>query len=159
MKDIRYENDVLITLYRMMRLFHLDVEEKSHITPLEFQVGMSLCDYEKEKKETPITARELANRVHIAPSSLTRVLNKLEKQNYIHRTIPNENRRVVLITLSDEARKIFHKMHQVLLSYMHEMMERLGKEDTSSFIALLQKFKKVLEEVKKERKARSLCCN
>lgn len=159
MKDIGYENDVLILLYRMMRLFHLDIGEKNNITPLEFQVGMILCDDEKEKKEAPITASELASRVHIAPSSLTRILNKLEKQNYIHRTIPSENRRIVLITLSEEARKEFHKMHQVLLSYMREMMNRLGKEDTSSFICLLQKFRKVLEEVKKERKARSLCCN
>ncbi len=159
MKDIRYENDVFITLYRIMRLFHFDLGEKHNITSLDFQVGMSLCDYEKEKRESPITARELADRVHIAPSSLTRVLNKLEKQNYIHRIVPSENRRIVLITLSSKARKVFQEMHQVLLSYMHEMITRLGKEDTSSFIALLQKFKKVLEEVKKERQAHSLCCN
>lgn len=159
MTDTDDSRDLLTALYHMIRLFRMDIVVNLRMSPLDFQIGKILCDYEKEKKATPITARELAKRAHIAPSSLTRVLNKLEKQGYIHRTIPSENRRIVFITLASKAKNIFQKLHKELLSYMGEMTSRLGKEDTSSLITLLQKFGKVLEEMKKEKEVHSLCCN
>lgn len=159
MTDTHDSRDLLTALYHMIRLFRMDIVVNLRMSPLDFQIGKILCDYEKEKQATPITARELAKRAHIAPSSLTRVLNKLEKQGYIHRTIPSENRRIVFITLASKAKNIFQKLHKELLSYMDEMTSRLGKEDTSSLITLLQKFGKVLEEMKKEKEVHSLCCN
>ena len=86
-----------------------------------------------------IRITEIANLLKIAPPTVTQFINGLEKAGWVERRMAPQDRRSVLVFLTDEGKR----QHEAFEAHMDEMFRKLathlGAEDTEHLVRLLDK--------------------
>lgn len=82
----------------------------------------------------------LAQRLMIKRAHMTKLIRALEKGGYVKRTIPDEDRRSVTLTLTAEGRRTMQRHWMRLVSYEQAPRSPLSAEQQRQLIALLQTF-------------------
>ena len=97
-------HEVLVKLFNEI----MDIEAKAIITP-EFKdiTNNDMHVIEAVGIEEPRNMSSVAKSLSITVGTLTISVNNLVKKGYIHRVRSNEDRRVVLISLTDKGKKAF----------------------------------------------------
>ncbi|MGW7201129.1 MarR family winged helix-turn-helix transcriptional regulator [Streptomyces chryseus] len=70
----------------------------------DFEVLDVLAEGAAEDGGTAYRVQELADRVHLSQSALSRLVGRLEKDGLVHRGMCSEDRRGVRVALTDEGR-------------------------------------------------------
>ena len=124
-------NDVLVNLFNEI----LDLEERALITG-EYK-NISVNDMHiinavgiREQKNMSTVAREL----NVTVGTLTIAVNNLVKKGYIQRMRSQEDRRVVLISLTEQGKKAYYH-HKDLLA----VLKGLNVEETEALTKALTK--------------------
>lgn len=91
-------------------------------------------------QEDGISLREISNRTSLASSTLTSMIDRMEGQGLLRRASSPVDRRVTLIYLTDEARRLREKYEDVSAG-MSEIYFR-GFSDTE-----IEKFEKALQRI------------
>ena len=77
--------------------------------------------------------------LHLPKSTLTSILQRLERQGYLHRTPRETDRRSACLTLTEQGVAFYH----TYLAYQQDLGERilhgLNREEQQQLLALLQK--------------------
>lgn len=124
---------------RVLTHQHNVLLEEKGITISQFKVLLSL--WEEDGK----TQNEILEDVLVKPSTLTGLLNILEKKKLVKRTVDIHDARIRRITLTDEGKKL----EKVSLETVDQMEKKLSKSlsaDEKKFvIELLGRVKKTLE--------------
>ena len=94
--------------------------------------------------EEDITTSKLAANLDITPSAVSQLLNRLEKNGYIKRTINPENRREVLIELGQSGIDYFEKLSQIEQTTADKYYAKLGIEDVQELHRILLKLKNIV---------------
>jgi DNA-binding MarR family transcriptional regulator len=68
----------------------------------------------------PLHMSEIASQLINSPSGMTRIADRLEKDGLIERETPPDNRRVVLVTLTDRGRKVLDQADQAFREALRE---------------------------------------
>ena len=92
-----------------------------------------------------MTMSRMADRLQLSVSSMTAVIDKLEKKKFVARDRQAEDRRVVEVTLTKAGRKFFDLAQQ---AHMQFMTEFLGALSASEQDTMLQLFRKVTANLK-----------
>lgn len=130
----------LLSAFREINLLHRKgILFHDGLSSLDLTICRILIDWENEQHASPITATELAKRANIAASSLTRVLNKLEKSQYTMRTPSKDNRRIIHITITEKGKEEYLNSNESLMSFMENVIQKMGEEDIHTLINLLHK--------------------
>lgn len=88
---------------RLMRVAHLIRRSAmSSLTPLGLTPAQSRALRTISKFEPPIRMGELASTLGIVPRSATGLVDALERSGLVERTVDPENRRSVLVTLTEQ---------------------------------------------------------
>jgi DNA-binding MarR family transcriptional regulator len=82
----------------------------------------------------------LAQRLMIKRAHMTKLIRALEKGGYVRRTIPDEDRRSVTLTLTAEGRRIMQRHWMRLVDYEQTPKSPLSAEQQQQLIGLLQTF-------------------
>ena len=93
-----------------------------------------------------ISQHELADMLHIRPGSLSELLGKLEKGSYLTRVKQTEDRRIVLIRLTEKGRDISQRYHALHMAFIEKMFKALPDEDVDRLYLLLKKLVTSWEE-------------
>lgn len=98
------------------------------------------------KSDGVISPSELSEIMNSSKGRISAILKSLEKKGEISREIDKDNRRNILVTITDAGRK--HVMSELMSSYhiMVKSFENMGEEDTKEFVRLTQKMVKNMEE-------------
>jgi len=89
-----------------------------------------------------ISLIELAEALSLDKSTMSRTVNTLVDQEYIERTPDNENRRYIILTLTDMGHKIYGVINETLDSFCDEILSSIPdekKEQVKESIILLYK--------------------
>lgn len=89
--------------------------------------GFSMLYTLRHHKGEPLTMTEFAKELGITKQQLTKLVNDLEDQNYVHRAHNTENRRQVYIEITDEG---VIRLEQMVGEILHEITKTL--EDFSN---------------------------
>ena len=97
-------NEMLVNLFNHV----MDVESQAVITE-EFKdiTNNDMHIIEAVGIDEPRNMSEIAKRLNVTVGTLTTNMNGLEKKNYIIRERSTEDKRVVLVTLTERGRKAF----------------------------------------------------
>ena len=128
----------------------LDLEEKALITPEYKDISvndMHIMDAIgiQEKKNMSSVARELS----VTVGTLTIAMNNLVKKGYVQRVRSQEDRRVVLVSLSEKGQKAYyhHKnFHQKMVLAVLKDLNVQETEALTQALGKLQKFIKNFQE-------------
>jgi len=93
---------------------------------------------------------DIQNLLYISKAGVSKMLGVLEKKGYIARDVDKNNRRTLIITLTQDGKKILNELEKSADEQLIEIIDRLGEEKTEQFIELVNKFVDITNDVAKQ---------
>jgi DNA-binding MarR family transcriptional regulator len=94
------------------------------------EVGLSLAKLGALRHLTlaaePLTLTQLAERHCCGKSNVTQLIDRLEADGFVERTVDPDDRRNVRAALTREGRAAYERASELLAEHEHELDERLG---------------------------------
>lgn len=107
------------------------------------------------KKEVNMT--EIAEYIHVPLNTATGIVSRMEKKGLVIRIRSEEDKRVVLIELSESGMVQFQKLFDEMAYYGMKLMASLTKEEIELFMKMTVKVKEVLnQEHRKEQMSKTV---
>ncbi|WML37253.1 MarR family winged helix-turn-helix transcriptional regulator [Clostridium sp. OS1-26] len=91
-----------------------------------------------------ITLNELSKKLSLSKSTVSGIIDRLEKSEYIVKETPEENRRIVKISLSEKALKHQEWINNIKTQHLSELFNKLGLEETEKIINAFRKLNDVV---------------
>lgn len=99
-----------------------------------------------DKDKKALSASELSNVLKITPAGVTHLVNPLEEWGYIERLKDPNDRRVVLITLTDKGIQIAEALTNMASEKIGGLVDYLGEKDSQTFIRIMSSVTEYLRE-------------
>jgi len=128
-------NEVLVKLFNEI----MHIEEKAIITE-EFKdiSNNDMHIIESIGKEEPKNMSTIAKSLSVTVGTLTIAINNLVKKGYVSRVRSEEDRRVVLISLSEKGDKAYDHHKRFHEEMVEATLEGLNKSETEVLVRALQ---------------------
>lgn len=84
---------------------------------------------------------DLASKLHVAPRTVTDLVDGLERDGYLHRVPDPKDRRASILELSEFAKKDFERISAMRKAFVEEIFSPLSNEDKETLISLLGKLR------------------
>ena len=97
-----------------------------------------------------VNMTEIAEYIHVPLNTATGIINRLEKNELIVRTRSKEDKRVVLIGLSEKGMTQFQSLVNELMYYGMKVMSSFTKEEMNLFYKMTTKVKEILRQEKRK---------
>lgn len=85
-----------------------------------------------------LTAGELASAAGLSPGAVTTVLDRLERMGLVSRTRDEIDRRRVLVTLTDEARRLAWEVYGPIAEYARPRLDELSDDELVVILGYLE---------------------
>jgi DNA-binding MarR family transcriptional regulator len=131
------EQEVFLNLWRTydrLRAWEDELFRGFDLTPQQYNVLRLLAAARPE----PIPTLVLADRLVSRAPDITRMLDKLEQAGLVGRIRPPENRRQVLVSITDAGRKLLDAVAEPLRDCHAKQLGHLTKTELKQLIALLR---------------------
>lgn len=92
-----------------------------------------------------ISLNDLSSRVNLANSTVSGIVERLAKKGVLLKVRPEENRRVVKISLSEEVKKDMEEITKIKNRYTVEILEKMESSDIELILNGLEKLSAELE--------------
>lgn len=102
-----------------------------NITPTQFYVLSALWDNDE------IKFKDLASRLDMDGSTLTGILDRMEKTGFIERKKDPSDRRSILVCLTDKAKEIRPQMIEMAQELDHEFRSKVPDQEFQLLLQLL----------------------
>ena len=139
------------TLRLWLRLFSCEamVEHKVRAL-LRDTYDMTLPQFdvlaELEHADKPLTMSQLSSYLVVSNGNITGVVDRLERDEYVHRVPSKEDRRVQYIELSKKGKREFAKIAEQHEQWIAELFKELSDGEVDQFINLLKKTKESIKQ-------------
>jgi len=88
----------------------------------------------------PLQMSEIASQLINSPSGMTRIVDRLERDGLIERETPADNRRVVLVKLTDHGRKVLNRADEAFRQALRESFSsHLSEAELADLRRLMRK--------------------
>jgi len=134
-------NDTRANAYRLIQIFESIRRTKPapmmrrlellDLSPSHFRALHLLASGEK------LTMKDLAKRLGMTPPSVTVLTRQLQQKGLIGRERDRDDRRVVLLSLTEEGRKLLDEMLKERLQVMERLLQGLSPEEQQLLLDLL----------------------
>lgn len=89
---------------------------------------------------------ELSRAIHLSNSTISAMVNGLEKKCVIKRIKSDKDRRVTYIELDDKYKKIAEELHDEIGRYLENMLEKAQDEEVKNIIIGLENLERLLDD-------------
>lgn len=138
MNKIEELTDQILFFFNGFSSWETSVIRASDLTVSEVHAVEVLGQYGK------INMKNLAQKLGVTTGTVTVTMDRLEKKNYAKRETTKEDRRVILISLTDKGLEAFKVHHEYHLHLTEQMLSVLSEDESEQFINI---FKKINSEV------------
>lgn len=87
---------------------------------------------------------DLGRRMAIEPATLTGIVQRLEREGWLHRTCDPDNRRLQRVWLTDKAREAMPALRQLQAHYHREVLAGLTDKDVTRLCDILEQIEENL---------------
>jgi len=87
----------------------------------------------------PMTVSEISKRLLVTPPSITQILNTLESRGLIERHIDRADRRVIMVTLTEQGEQVARQAEEAFSEVMKGLINYLGEDQSNQLADLLFK--------------------
>lgn len=95
------------------------------------------------RSKTEVTPSRIGNDIGVSSARIAATLNSLESKGLIIREISLNDRRHILVKLTEEGEKEAKKRHQKIIEHIAKVLNLLGEEDASEYVRILDKLTKL----------------
>ena len=122
-----------------MKLFIFFKPKKiSDLKPIEFIV-LKAIRLNGRDNDNCVTPSKICDELGLSKSALTAILNSLEDKQIIERNLSHNDRRMIILTLTEKGQELINDCHAEIRTPFINLSEYLGEEDTLKLIDLLNK--------------------
>ena len=139
-------NDILVNLFNEI----LVIEEKA-LTASEFKdiSGNDMHILEAIGIQDPRNMSSVAKTLSVTVGTLTIAINNLVKKGYVNRARSEEDRRVVLLSLSEKGEKAFYHHNKFHDDMIKAVTEDLDGDEIEALTRALNKLRKFFRQYQK----------
>jgi DNA-binding MarR family transcriptional regulator len=98
----------------------------------------------------PVSAHELAEALHVGPTTLTGIVDRLEVRGLVRRQADDRDRRVRRICLTEEGQRLVQDLHQVQHQYEVRLLRRLDVDVLAALATAVEALARASEELARE---------
>jgi MarR family 2-MHQ and catechol resistance regulon transcriptional repressor len=91
--------------------------------------------YQKGKQ----TIQQIGNCILVSSGSMTYVIDKLEQRGLLRRSACLNDRRVIHVTLTDEANELMNEIMPKYHEFVNQMFDSLDSDEAETLVQLLKK--------------------
>ncbi|MCP4310423.1 MAG: MarR family transcriptional regulator [Bacteroidetes bacterium] len=103
-------------------------------------ISMAQCHSLLEiEKNSEISVSELANKLSLDKSTVSRTVDGLVNIKMVDRVIPKENRRKAMINLTESGRDVCKTIHYINDSFISEILSDFTSKEREDFLRLFEK--------------------
>lgn len=124
-------------------------------TPLP-HIGQYRCMFRLERIGE-CTQKELASALAIRPSSLGELLVKLEKKGYVMRRQSEQDKRSLIVSLTDAGIAEVEKYHKEQEKFYGDILSEVSEKEKEIFFQILLKIQAQYKEKENRRKKKNEC--
>lgn len=99
-----------------------------------------------------IIMSQIAEEIHIPMSTATGMVERLVKLGYLSRERSEQDRRIVVIKLTDKGTALMNQLKEMISQYLHRISESLTKEEIDLLSKIFMKVIHIINDVGEEQK-------
>jgi DNA-binding MarR family transcriptional regulator len=86
-----------------------------------------------------VKVTDLSSALRVSPPTVSQIIRKLSREGYIERQHSEQDRRSVLLSVTEEGDSLCDRLHGRLFERISKLTEHLGEEDSLKMAELLMK--------------------
>lgn len=137
-KEMCYKLNKSSMLYKRLMSKHL---ERLNITYSQLMVLRVI------NQEPGITAKEILMQMDTDKATLSGVLSRLERDQYIERVKNDQDRRIQNIYVSEGSEKLCNEVSIIEAACIDDLVKGISEEEAETFLNILDRF--ILNQIKK----------
>ena len=126
-----------------MRDFH-GADAPHKITPGQFRVLRFLME-EMPNHEKGVKLSSVVSHLNVTPPMVTQIVNTLEENGFVSRSIDPDDRRVIRLKVTREGAAYVEQKQEATREFLRGMTEYLGPEDSENFLRILKKMDEYMQ--------------
>jgi DNA-binding MarR family transcriptional regulator len=130
--------DVLFQLMKRFPPLKLKPSVIAGLTRSEYELLATLM-LNLDDEKTALSVTEISSLLQITPAGVTHLINPLEEAGYIERRPAPNDRRIVLIGLTDKGTEAAEVLMAEIQKQLIGLINHLGEEDSQTFFRLLSR--------------------
>ncbi|WHE07066.1 MarR family transcriptional regulator [Thermoanaerobacterium thermosaccharolyticum] len=142
MNEFNERIDVLKTLKSIMNMIHKSMEDEFRELNITGPQGMIIGILMRHRK---MKISELSEKMGLSNSTVSGIVDRLEKQGMVKRVRSSDDRRVVYVNIDEEFRKKSKEVFKKIEDKFRDMMNKATKEEHDEIVKGLNTLKRLIE--------------
>ncbi|MDR3167673.1 MAG: transcriptional regulator [Treponema sp.] len=92
------------------------------------------------------THKAMHKALAVSKAAVSQILGSLEKRGYIQRETDRDNRRKIIITLTQKGKTAVDKAGKKMDALMSQILNDFGEKETRNFVLLVNRFSEIVKE-------------
>lgn len=141
--------DLRSNVQKFVRIFGL---LEQNVTPCGYPLSVSQTYALQELESRGMSVTELALRLNLERSSVSRLVDALVKENFIERDINKANRREMELSLTDKGSRTIRQIREQSIKFYEGVLKDLSVNDQKIIIEGIKTFTDALLKYKEKEK-------
>lgn len=143
---MKHQQNFSVWIFRSLRRIMRAVDVYSHRLSAEYKItSPQLLCLQTLESDGPLTNSALAKLVHLSPSTVVGILDRLEAKDLIVRERSTQDRRVVLVYITDAGRSLVATVPSLLQNRLAEGLSELPENELITIAQSLETIVDLLE--------------
>lgn len=108
-----------------------EILEDYHVTPPQFD-ALQLLTYEGD-----MTVSELSSRLYLAPSTITDLIDRMEKNEHVIRVRDTKDRRIVKIMVQEKGKILISEVIERRCAFIETLLQEVEESERQQFLDYL----------------------
>ena len=100
-----------------------------------------------KREERSLSAGDISRMIAMRTSRIAAVLGSLEKKGLVTRSAHKEDRRVVMVSLTEKGSALCLQRREAAKKHLTKILEGLGNEDAAQYVRLMKRVHEVMRQV------------
>ena len=140
--------DSLFRIKRVIAQLHVetnDGDEKSWLSMAELALMKDIRG-NKPDSANNVCISAIQGHLHITKAGVSKMLGVLEKNGYINRDVDKNDRRNIVVTLTQKGEDAVNTLYRQSDELLLKIITQLGEDDTRKFVKYVNKFADAMKE-------------
>lgn len=118
----------------------------SDITPMEFQLLMSVQEVGEQQGNTNVRVSAACHNMRASNAAVSRMLRILEEKELVYREVDAKDRRNTYIRLTEKGNRTCNEVQESMKHFIEAIFRQLGEENIEKIIELMNRMYDLAEK-------------
>lgn len=142
------QNELVQAMFRLKKMMNRGLGrdlDNANITMSEFILMREVAENTKESYN-PMALIEVREYLSVSKAAVSQMINSLEKRGYLTREVDVNNRRNIIVVLTEVGQEVYQKKNQEFFDRFEKVIQGIGETDISYFMAMINKMADAMGE-------------